>query len=308
MKKVLIFLLATVLFLIPTAGYALEVDDETAGIHFLLSDDWINYSEGGEILFQHSIGTDEWMYISYFDADEAYSMEFIEEATLKQMCDEMFSDQQISEALSAENGAPVSVSSDSVVTGYEAYGGVTYYRYEKAVTARANGFYDTPFYYTVLTTPKNGRLYSIIYQRNYEENHFADVVEMLNSLSYTNGEIKILIDGQRIYSDSAPIMINNRTLVPIRAVAEAMNYTVTWNEEAQSVTLTENQGSRTLHFAIGNSVALKNLTQEIALDVPAIILGERTYLPLRAVTEAMDALVNWDDAARAVLIQSPSSL
>ena len=47
---------------------------------------------------------------------------------------------------------------------------------------------------------------------------------------------------------------------------------------------------------------MKNLSKKIELDVPAIIVGGRTYLPLRAVAEAMDAKVNWNGDERIVEI------
>ena len=98
------------------------------------------------------------------------------------------------------------------------------------------------------------------------------------------------------------MLINDRTLVPIRAVAEKMGYTVSWNDEKQIVTLSSNDGFNILHFQIGNGTAFKNLSEEITLDVPPVILENRTYLPLRAVAEAMNAKVNWNEAEKAVEI------
>ena len=193
------------------------------------------------------------------------------------------------------------VSTDSVLSSFEYYNGIKYYRYEKAYTARAFGFKDTPFYMTILATIQNGKMYTFEYGRNYSDSqHFADIADMLNSISYDEGEIKINVNGTRIYSDSAPMIVDDRTLVPIRAVAEAMGYSVSWDSEKGIVYLFSNDGEHMLAFAIGDAMALKDMNEIITLDVPPIIYKSRTYLPLRAVAEAMDAKVNWIGESRLV--------
>lgn len=79
-------------------------------------------------------------------------------------------------------------------------------------------------------------MYTFEYGRNYSDSqHFADIADMLNSISYDEGEIKINVNGTRIYSDSAPMIVDDRTLVPIRAVAEAMDAKVNWIGESRLV-------------------------------------------------------------------------
>ena len=124
----------------------------------------------------------------------------------------------------------------------------------------------------------------------------------MGSLSYDLGKIKIVIDGARIYPDSDPIIIDGRTLVPIRAVAEKMGYSVGWDAENQIVSLVNPDNM--LHFQIDTNVALRNIETEIPLDVAPMIINNRTYLPLRAVTEAMDASVNWESNTKTVIINS----
>ena len=96
------------------------------------------------------------------------------------------------------------------------------------------------------------------------------------------------------------MIVEERTLVPIRAVAEEMGYRVSWDGANQVVTMTD--GYTTLKFQIGNYTAYKNGYKEIPLDVPPIIFDDRTYLPLRAVAEAMNADVNWNGNTRTVEI------
>lgn len=302
MKKILAFLCISLLFSTVSA-YAQTVSNEEMGISFTLSGNWQELDYDSGLRFQNQFSSDESIEILCVQADGGYSMDFIEEAALQELCETIYSNAEINRKLSEANNTIVTVSVDSVLSSYEYHNNTLYYRYEKAYTAHAFGFYDTPFYDTIFVTAKNGNVYLISYQRNSQENHFAEVADMLNTLSFEPGEIKILINGERIYPDSAPMLIEDRTLVPIRAVAEKMGYNVAWDEAYQLVTLISKSDSTILHFAIGEYSALKNFTTEIVLDVPPIIIGDRTYLPLRAVAEAMDASVNWNEEENAVQIQ-----
>lgn len=303
MKKVICTVLIFCMILcVSITSYAHTIDNKDYGLSFILSDDWINTYDDDSISFYHKVTSEEAVCIEMIDADWAWSMELADETEVKKLCESMYSDSQLAKELSSQNNAFVSVRTDSAMSSYEYYNNVQYFRYEKAYTASAVGYYDTPFYETVFVTAKNGKVYFISYQRNSESNHFADVASMLNSISFKNGEIKIEIDGEIIHPDSAPMLIEGRTLVPIRAVAEKMGYSVAWDGENQLVILTSSNGSTILHFEIGSNLALKNLSERIELDVPAVIVGGRTYLPLRAVAEAMDADVNWNGNERIVEI------
>ena len=93
--------------------------------------------------------------------------------------------------------------------------------------------------------------------------------------------------------DVAPTILDGRTLVPIRFVAEALGATVLWQESTQTVTIILN--NETITFRIG----------ELApnMDVPAIIIGNRAMVPLRFVAETFGYQVNWDpDTARIEII------
>ena len=180
--------------------------------------------------------------------------------------------------------------------------GIKYFRYEKAYLATADGYEDTSLYDTIFITVRNGRMYCISYKRDDNTNHFANVLSILNNVSYYTGEIKIFINGERINTGSAPLIVNGRTLVPIRFIAEKLGYDVQWNDTTKTATLISKEGNVNLQFTIGNNVAIRNSSEAIALDVPAKIYSDRTYLPLRAVAEAMSANVVWNDKDRAVEI------
>ncbi|MBQ9519495.1 MAG: copper amine oxidase N-terminal domain-containing protein [Firmicutes bacterium] len=114
--------------------------------------------------------------------------------------------------------------------------------------------------------------------------------------------ISVNINGRRIRPDSPPELVSGRTLVPIRAVAENLGYTVGWDAETRTVEMTQNGGNE-IKIAIDADYLYKN-GEKTAIDVPAQIIGSRTYLPLRAVAEAMDCRVEWDGENKIVDIYS----
>ena len=114
--------------------------------------------------------------------------------------------------------------------------------------------------------------------------------------------IGIKIDGQYMYSDVDPTIIDDRTLVPMRAIFEALDADVAWDEDTQTVTGT--RGDTTVTLTIGSAAANVN-GKEVALDVPAMQLYDRTLVPIRFVSESLGAKVDWEGASRTVLISSP---
>jgi hypothetical protein len=110
-------------------------------------------------------------------------------------------------------------------------------------------------------------------------------VEILNS--ETNkyiGEIYESWDG------IAPFIENDRTLVPMRSIFEEIDAQVDWNAETRTVTAI--RGGSTISLTIDSDTMYKDGTP-ILLDVPARIYAGTTYIPLRAVCEALNATVEW---------------
>ncbi len=104
--------------------------------------------------------------------------------------------------------------------------------------------------------------------------------------------VSVVIDGQAVtFADQAPIIDNSRTLVPLRAIFEAMGATVTWDDATK--TATGVKGDITVVVAIGSvSPTINGVAKTI--DVPAKIVNSRTLAPLRFVCEAFGGTVSWD--------------
>jgi hypothetical protein len=102
--------------------------------------------------------------------------------------------------------------------------------------------------------------------------------------------------------DAAPLLgTGNRTLVPLRAVAEAFGVTVTWDATAHTATITG--GTNTLKLTLGKATAVVNsrdtLIDTDAKVVPILVAG-RMLLPVRFVAESLGATVTYDQATKVI--------
>lgn len=108
------------------------------------------------------------------------------------------------------------------------------------------------------------------------------------------GSTAALVDDQAIINDVAPVIRNDRTLVPIRVITEALGGQVAWNEAAKEVTLTVN--GKEIKMTIGKVLE--------KYGVAPVIIGGRTFVPVRFVADELGAVTTWDDATKAVTIQA----
>jgi N-acetylmuramoyl-L-alanine amidase len=111
--------------------------------------------------------------------------------------------------------------------------------------------------------------------------------------------IEIYINEKKIDSDVAPVMVNGRTLVPLRVISENLGAEVLWDNIQKTVTV--KAPSKTILLKINDTRARID-EREITLDVPAKIVNNRTMVPLRFISEALGAKVSWDNDAKRVII------
>lgn len=114
-------------------------------------------------------------------------------------------------------------------------------------------------------------------------------------------QIPVLIDGLPVIFDVHPVIENGRTLVPFRAIAEALNVEVSWDNSTQIINATN--GKTTVRLQIGNKTVYHN-NSPILLNIAPVIKGGRTLIPLRFFSEAFSCKVKWDDTIGGVLITS----
>lgn len=109
--------------------------------------------------------------------------------------------------------------------------------------------------------------------------------------------IRVYYNGTEIAFDQKPFIENDYTLVPMRAIFETLGAVVSW-DDATNTAIAE-KGQTILHIQIGSSVLYKN-DAEIPLGQPALLVRDRTFVPLRAVSEAFAVNVQWDEENQCV--------
>ena len=119
------------------------------------------------------------------------------------------------------------------------------------------------------------------------------------SASPTWEEISVFLNGKPISFDQPPVIVDGRTLVPLRAIFEAFGAAVEWDASTRTVTSVKN--GTVIEMTVGNNVFYVDGT-EIELDVPAQIINNRTLVPVRAIGEALSCGVEWEAATRTVII------
>ncbi len=128
---------------------------------------------------------------------------------------------------------------------------------------------------------------------------------MLSIPVFAKDDIKVIIDGTTQKFDVAPQIINDRTFVPMRAIFEALGARVIWDSESESILA--KMGDKSITAVIGNN----RLTVDgdiINMDVAPQIVNDRTMVPVRFVSEALNADVRWDDDTKIIHITSTTAL
>ena len=110
------------------------------------------------------------------------------------------------------------------------------------------------------------------------------------------------VDGYSVESEVPPVIIKEKTMIPLRAVFERMGAEVSWNGDDRLVEIS--MGDSEVQLTIDSSVALVNGEQKM-MEVPALIINDTTMIPLRFVGESLNCKVGWEDLSRTVLISSP---
>ena len=112
---------------------------------------------------------------------------------------------------------------------------------------------------------------------------------------------QVLIEGEAVhFQGQGPVIVDGRTLVPVRGVFEQLGYYVDWDEATRTVIISG--AAMELMFITIDSHVFTAFDIEFELDVPAQIIGGSTMVPLRYPLQAIGFHLGWDAAANAVLI------
>lgn len=151
---------------------------------------------------------------------------------------------------------------------------------------------------------------------------------------FADDNVKLWVNGNYVQTDTPPMILNNRTLVPIRVISENLGFYVEWASEDQSVSVIKFDSNDNLLgcviFFIGdnkayvldtdvynnalNAVIRGEISEESAgllvgenfymlpLESPAVIINDRTYIPLRFIAEMFGEFVGWDDVNKTAIV------
>lgn len=118
-------------------------------------------------------------------------------------------------------------------------------------------------------------------------------------LTCTAGAVDLYVDTNKVATDTPPAIVEGRTLVPVRAIFEAIGATVEWDNTTR--TATGAKSGTIVSIQIDNTTAYVN-GEARTLDVPAQLINNRTMVPARFISEAMGCEVTWYQPAQTAAV------
>ena len=143
-------------------------------------------------------------------------------------------------------------------------------------------------YYNYGAVTSNARLKNMVRTRNYTAG------------SENSDGVEVYLNGDLLEFDQKPVIDNGRTLVPMRAIFEALGMEVEWDGGLQRITASDWSGTQITMYINENKMYVNALP--VYLDVPPKVIGSRTMVPVRAISESFGADVEWDGYTSSVYI------
>lgn len=136
----------------------------------------------------------------------------------------------------------------------------------------------------------------------------------LSSNVFAAKDIYLVVDGKKIETDAPAFIESDRTLVPVRFISEALGYKIDWKSDERKVVITKDDAkdneSKMMELIIDKDMVslydVKENKKEVKLDVPAKIVKDRTFVPVRFISENFGTKVNWDNENQVVVIGDES--
>lgn len=143
---------------------------------------------------------------------------------------------------------------------------------------------------------------------------FAAAILMFSalfSLSAHADDITVTVNGKTVEMDTPATIVEDRTLVPLRAVSNALNCAVGWDPDTRGVIIYNHDRSITDNIVLcwiehQNAFLISGdaFKKSYSMDVAPMIIQDRTYVPIRAISELLGAEVDWNSDTREVIITS----
>ncbi len=148
-----------------------------------------------------------------------------------------------------------------------------------------------------------------IARSKYTEEELSQLQEVYKSFNNLKNMRTIPVENvffknREVKFDTPPVIKEGRTLIPVRAITEAMGATVTWNSEEKLVTIIKD--GKTIVFDLLNNITYVN-DVEATIDVPAGVMNNRTMVPLRFIAENLGLTVEWDEDAQTIEVDEDNT-
>lgn len=120
-----------------------------------------------------------------------------------------------------------------------------------------------------------------------------------------DSNVNLQLNGEAVVSDQPAVIVNGRTMVPVRVVAEALGCEVKWDANTKTAVFVKDgvEASLTIGAAVLN-ISDGNVTVPVEIDSPAVIINGRTMVPIRFLSDTFDCDVEWDGETKTVNVIS----
>ena len=119
----------------------------------------------------------------------------------------------------------------------------------------------------------------------------------------TGNEVRVTLDGTYVQFDTPPKIVNNRVMVPVRTIFEALGTEVFWDEDTQTIIAHIINDEIIVRLTIGSYIMFVD-GFGFEIDVPPIIINDRALVPVRIVSGLLGTNVEWDEEASTVLMRT----
>ena len=138
------------------------------------------------------------------------------------------------------------------------------------------------------------------------------IAAMFPLCAHAEDSVTIKLNGENMQLDQEPFIDDGNTLVPLRAIFEALGAEVRWNETDRKIYSEKNDRGIVLKIDSHEMYVYTNILissrdsvcTTVTLEKAPVIVDDFTYVPLRAVAEAFNAVVDWDGDTKTVLIST----
>lgn len=122
--------------------------------------------------------------------------------------------------------------------------------------------------------------------------------------------VSVFVKGKDVKFDVPPVIKGGRTLIPVRAVTNALGAQVDWDNETKTITVTKavyssvyGASTTVIEINLDSDIVLVN-GEEVKIDVPAQLVNNRTMVPIRFIAQVLNQSVEWDPELESVIIEN----